>query len=193
MVHDHDHLGTAFIDRRHQGEDTKTATGSVVLPTDLFTRTFRFPPQIRVQLDWDLVQRSHWPTRVAVAHGIDELSTCFFPWYLCDGREVPYSAEGAEIVSMQKLSRQYPALAAERRKAIELFAEELKGQASSVQLLLPAYSLGEGRHLFLDGCHRVAALARIDRPFTALLLSVEGPLDERILPDLRYWAPPSSE
>jgi hypothetical protein len=52
---------------------------------------------------------------------------------------------------------------------------------------VPAYSLQNCGFLLLDGIHRAVALARAHRAFQLFLVVLDGPLDRRILIDLKYW------
>jgi hypothetical protein len=56
-----------------------------------------------------------------------------------------------------------------------------------IQLTLPAYGLSKHGFLLLDGNHRATAASISRRPLEVTLAVLEGPIDRRILVDLKFW------
>ncbi|WP_189426473.1 hypothetical protein [Devosia pacifica] len=56
-----------------------------------------------------------------------------------------------------------------------------------IELVVPAYALENGDYLLLDGNHRVCALFALDASATVRLRTLVGPIDRRILIDLKHW------
>lgn len=75
----------------------------------------------------------------------------------------------------------------DHRRVFERYLRQFIRQDAPVRLDVPAYDLGRGRHLLLDGEHRVTALYMADVPCDVRLAVLRGPVDRRIFPDLRYW------
>lgn len=59
--------------------------------------------------------------------------------------------------------------------------------AQPIKMVLPAYGLGMDGFLLLDGNHRATAAAIARRPFHLTLAVLDGPVDRRILKDLKFW------
>ncbi|WMT89073.1 hypothetical protein [Pelagibacterium sp. H642] len=56
-----------------------------------------------------------------------------------------------------------------------------------IEMVIPAYALGKEGFLLLDGNHRATAAAIAGRPFRLTLATLNGPVDRRILKDLKFW------
>jgi hypothetical protein len=72
------------------------------------------------------------------------------------------------------------------RDAFLAYASQFSTQGN-VELTLPAYGLGSNGYLLLDGNHRATAIAMCDIPFEMSLAILDGPVDRRILRDLKFW------
>ena len=57
----------------------------------------------------------------------------------------------------------------------------------TIDMVLPTYGLGADGYLLLDGNHRATAAAIAGRPFRLTLAVLNGPVDRRILKDLKFW------
>ena len=160
----------------------------LVIDCDVYERLFRSPYAIRVELNWDAVRKGKWPVDAKVIESMEVLDDAFFPWYLRDdGREVAYSEDGAKPVGVSQVSALEGKLSQERKAKILAMRRSFEA-VPEVQLVIPAYSLKGSGHLILDGCHRLAALAGTDTSLRMLLLTLRGPIDPEVLPDLRHWS-----
>lgn len=127
-------------------------------------------PDIRVELDRATLIRLDPTIRVLVGRIADLADRIYPPWY--------YGANG-------RISHDDPT--AVPKPISELVAcEDFDDRHSVGPLVLPCYALPEGE-LCLDGNHRLSAALRFNPGLTIVLLSVEGPVERAILPDLRFW------
>lgn len=62
-----------------------------------------------------------------------------------------------------------------------------KNSTDPIALRLPAYRLADGDALLLDGNHRATALWMSGEPIDVTLAMLCGPIDRRMLIDLKYW------
>jgi hypothetical protein len=158
-----------------------------MIDSDMYERLFRGPGGIRVELDWDAVRSGGWPVDAEVVDTIEGLGGGFFPWYLTNGgREVSYLEDGAQPVPVARVTALESYFDDARRTKIAGMRRSFE-HVEAVQLIVPAYSLGASGYLILDGCHRLAALASAGTAFKGLLLTLRGPIDAAVLPDLRHW------
>lgn len=153
-----------------------------------FRDLFAPPGGIRVALEWEELLR-HSPTVTAsLTRDRAQLLTGFFPWYVTQGgEETDFADPHGSAIPLANLPQAIASLSSPRRDKIERLRDSLVDAGDEIQLLVPAYRLGDAGRLFLDGCHRLAALSATNLGVRALVLTVEGPIDARILPDLRHW------
>jgi hypothetical protein len=144
-----------------------------------------FRPFIRVLLDWEAVKQAEWPIDLRVVESSDELHDWYFPWYTgADGQEASVDAEDARPVAVQA----WPTDGSDpHRKQVDVQLRLFRKLTTPVQLLLATYSLPREGHLVLDGNHRLAAAIQGNVPFIALTVTLHGPIDANVLPDLRHW------
>lgn len=153
----------------------------------VFHDLFAGPAGIRVWIDWDEVLRRDLSVTVRFATSLDAFGTAYFPWYVPDrGDEADFDDE-ARPVALAEFPDVEARLREDRRDKIARLRAGLR-ESGGVQLLVPAYDLGGERILLLDACHRVAALTDADVRVAAAILTLRGPIDPRVLPDLRHWA-----
>lgn len=158
----------------------------VAVPVSTFHGLFAGPAGIRVRIDWNETLRRDLPVSVRFVSTFDAFERCYFPWYVPDhGDEAGFDDE-ARPVAVSDLPEIEPRLREDRRWKIARLRAALR-ESGGVQLLVPAYDLGDDRLLLLDACHRIAALADAPVPLAAAILILHGPLDPRILPDLDHW------
>ena len=155
---------------------------------DIFEEFFRGPGGIRVELNWEAIRRDCVVVpRVVVSWA--EVGDWYFPWYVNDaGEETSYDSEDANPIGVGSLSRESVHLGASRVERIEELRDSFANVGERVQLIAPAYFLNDDQGLFLDGCHRLAALLPLDLSVRILILALKGPINPGILPDLRFWA-----
>ena len=153
----------------------------------MFARLFG-PPITRVELDWDQLQASASAVTVEVRDRGEELGGLFHPWYVSPaGEEAGWSDENARPVSATEWAQLRNGFSEHRRRRVRQLAGEYQASKPPVQLLAGCYDIGEERRLVVDGNHRIAAVVESSVAFRLLALTVCGPLDESILPDLRHW------
>lgn len=142
-----------------------------------FSRMFR--DTIRVQLDWEAL--GEVPVDVVVARSAAELRGWYPPWYRDPGGSCGWNAPEATPIPFDD-----PELAA--REPVATFAAQMREQRSEVvQLVVATYRI-RGGELVLDGNHRLAAAVASGRALAVLALSLVGPLDPEVLPDLSVFA-----
>lgn len=170
----------------NEGTAKTARTESFVVPTGTFHDLFAGPGGIRVWIDWEELFRLSIPVRVTFASSIDDLEGGYLPWYLApEGREVDFD-DDARPVALAEFPDAESSLGKERREKIAALRAAL-ASSESVHLLVPAYDLGGGRKLILDGCHRLAALTALPVRLKAVVFTLEGPLEPTVLPDLSRW------
>jgi len=145
-----------------------------------------FEPSVRVLLDWRAIDGSDSPVEVQVAASTDDLDGWYFPWHVGqDGDETRFDDPGARPLRI--LDWPQPGFTG-HRKAVDAMAASLRAFPGPVQLIVAAYALPQEGRVALDGNHRLAAIVQEGLSFRALVVTLYGPLDDAILPDLRYWA-----
>ncbi|MFI5459921.1 MAG: hypothetical protein ACHRXM_31260 [Isosphaerales bacterium] len=162
-------------------------TEGCVIPTGLFVRAFR--PHFRVRFAWDRLERERWPVRMGVVDSPRDLEGWFVPWYLRGGEESGFGDRWANSIGLTDVPQLLGSLRPSRRDRIAALAASFTGSREPVQLAVATYWLGSGRHLVLDGNHRLAALLLAVHPFTLIVFTVFGPLDSGVLPDIQHWLP----
>lgn len=144
-----------------------------------FRRRFDRPDGVRVNLDWERLAASNPAIHVRTLSLVTNATEVFTPWYARDdGLPCDYDSPGAKPQS----------LAAAAQNALLLRRHDVSSDVpSDPRLEVPAYRLGAGGLLLLDGNHRAVAcvVAGVDQAVTAYV--VEGPLDGAVLPDLVHW------
>lgn len=163
------------------------APNDVPVPTSVLHELFAGPAGIRVRIDWDVVLRRQLPVTARFISAFTAFERSYLPWYLpADGMEADYD-EDVRPVAVAEFPEIEGRLRPERQEKITQLRRDIR-TSNGAQLLVPAYDLGNGRHLLLDACHRVAALADAPVPLAAVIFLLHGPLDARVLPDLTHWA-----
>jgi hypothetical protein len=143
---------------------------------------------VRVRFNWERVLRKHAKVVPQVLSRVEEFQPFVHPWYvLASNPNAGWDWEGAHPVSVLKLADNPRLVTPERRKVIAEMKRILQRFHPPVQLTILAYSLPKGRQLILDGNHRMAAIARYKLPFTLVVLSIKGPIDGAIVPDLWHF------
>jgi hypothetical protein len=144
-----------------------------VIDFALFRRLFQ--DSIRVQLNWDALDDP--AVRAIVARSPQELTNWFTPWYRADHGSTTWDNPAATPIPVTE-----PGLL-DREPVAALAAHMHEQRAPTVQVLAATYAVPQGQ-LILDGNHRIAGALGSGKRFAVLALSVEGPLDPKILPDL---------
>lgn len=148
-----------------------------------FERLFG-PPVLQVRLDWARL-RAGDPRVVSSIVAPSDVLPWFAPWYVSDeGIDVPYDAVGARPLTFAALRDDPGSISAARRERIARIAAALA--AAPAPLLVASYRAGTNE-LVLDGNHRLAAAVLHDLPLPVLALTVVGPADPSVLPDLVHF------
>lgn len=146
------------------------------------------PPIIRTQLAWEELRRLDAAVTARYLPSLaEEASRLIVPWYVADGRQVPYDDAGAQPLRLQNVLLNLDSLEPERTAFIRKLAASLAGE-ETVQLLIATYRAG-GEEIILDGNHRAVAALLAGANCRILALSVAGPVDPAYLPDLVHWTP----
>lgn len=160
------------------------------ISTEDFFEYFANPTAIRVSVDWWKVRQLKIPVKTRLADGWTELSKGYFPWYVSPGQqEAIFSDAGSTPIALADVAKLEPVLSPERRDKIREIRHWLMQGGPAFEIIIPAYELDAGRRLYLDGCHRLAAAAGLSSRIRAVLLSLDGPIDPNIIPDLAHWRP----
>lgn len=116
---------------------------------------------------------------------LDPVYTC----YRATRNRVECSMKNPFVVPMTvaDIRRRLDEFPSANRAAFLDYVARFTHQAGPLELTLPAYGLGEAGYLLLDGNHRATAVAIAGRPFTITLAVLDGPIDRRILRDLKFW------
>ncbi|MDQ3983099.1 MAG: hypothetical protein M3271_10515 [Actinomycetota bacterium] len=130
--------------------------------------------------------RLQLPVQIVFTRSLAEMIDGYFPWYVTEDAEEVDFGDDARPVALREFPAIEAALRPARTKKIAYLRESFR-RSGNVQLLIPAYDLGEGRRLFLDGCHRLAALAGEQVELAAAIFTLIGPLEPSLLPDLVHW------
>lgn len=131
-------------------------------------------PHIRVHLDRELILRHNPKVTVKFATASTIATVAYPPWYFDDdGTPVRYDTPGATPQTTSWVSK-HPAI-------------ESSSRFPTAPLTVPAYRTPTG-FLVLDGNHRLVAAATHNPGLPVVALVIQGPLDERILPDLGVWS-----
>jgi hypothetical protein len=163
--------------------------GSAEIPQRLFS--YAFQPAVRVIFDWSRMEHEKWPVRLEVFDRLDEISSWYLPWNVNrDGKEVRFDDVEAHPIQLSALPTRLTAFSDERQQKVNSLVEALaagRNDKHPTQLVAAAYALPGGHRLVLDGTHRLSALMMARIPFTLLVFTVYGPLEGRIVPELRHW------
>ncbi len=141
---------------------------------------------IRALLDWTrLATECRITAFTSRSHAVlGELRTV---WYAGpDGRDREFRDRDARPLQVRETGLTESTWPADRTARIAEFEARYQADNRPVQLPLPVYALGEGRFLLLDGTHRSVAAHRSAADVRLLLFAIHGPVEEAMLPDLRY-------
>jgi hypothetical protein len=154
--------------------------------------------EIRTEFKRELLDRATKITWL-VLNELSHLDRLFHPWYELGGRpDAGWDWKDAQPISVPALVANPRLATPHRRKSITKTAKSLRlfrdyGDRAPVpiQFTILTYTLAEGGRLVLDSSHRLAAAAMLVNdgwPFRILELSICGPVDGEICPDLYHHA-----
>lgn len=143
-----------------------------------------FEGSIRAQISWEKLETSKPEISVSVLSKATELGSMYTVWYTNSAGEssdwrdptsMPQTV--AEVVHAKK---GWPD---SRTTLVDYFRRQFSASPEPLLLMVPSYAVGD-KILILDSSHRIAA-AYCDRVnVRVLFLTIHGPIDFDILPDL---------
>lgn len=154
-----------------------------------------FRADIRARLDWALLTRAGAGVEVETldgAAGRRRLAELFTVWY-ADGTGAGsrWDAPGSRPLRVAESERALPRWPEDRRRAVVSLRQAFAAGSGPLDLTVPVYRAGAGRHVLLDGNHRAVAAHLVPaRELRLTLCALTGPVREDILPDLRHYAAP---
>lgn len=114
----------------------------------------------------------------------EELSNLRMVWYRTSvEKDVSYNVVGAVPAVVSEVANDLASWP-KRVDNVNYWIGKLEHSDSPGTLL--AYRLETGPPLLLDGNHRSVAIATVQSPGTTEVLILEGPIDRKVLPDLRH-------
>jgi hypothetical protein len=156
------------------------------IPSCLFVSFFE--RNIRVLFNWDRFREEGLRVTLSVIEDKGELSGWYVPWYVGENKEeVNYSEPNAQPLALSEIPGNLSFLNKTRRELILSLSESYRVSRQPLQMFAPVYALGKDQFLILDGSHRMSALMISDVSFKLMAFTVFGPMDSRVLPDLRHW------
>lgn len=147
-----------------------------------------FSPNIRAMLNWDLLEQENAFVDTIVINEHHEIASLFTVWHVNpEGGFADWDDHTAVPLTVGKSLSLEPTWPAHRLQNVSKFQKGYEESSEPVNLMIPVYSAGK-RFVLLDSTHRAGALHRGKLDFTAMLVVLNGPADERVLPDLRWHA-----
>jgi hypothetical protein len=154
--------------------------------------------EIRVEFKRELLNKAT-PVTWSVLKEPSQLDRLFYPWYELDGQlDAGWDWKDAHPISVPALVANPGLVTPHRHESIAKTAQSLQlfrdyGDRAPVplQFTILTYTLTEWDRLVLDSSHRLAAAVRLVHggwPFRILELSIHGPVDGQICPDLYHHA-----
>jgi hypothetical protein len=144
--------------------------------------------QIKALLDWSRLDEPAIRVEESFGDSRDRLGDLLSVWYVdAGGKPSEWRAADARPLSVREAADPGIAWPGERAHRLAAFEQHFATADEPIQLLLPAYAVGKGRTLLLDGTHRAVAAYRTGAPVALFIFTLRGPLDPAVLPDLRHY------
>lgn len=154
------------------------------LPLESFKKLFE--PNIRAMLNWDLLREQQAFSETQVINTAEELGSLFTVWHVNNHQEpTSWDNPHAQPLSVAKVASYLAGMNEHRKHTISQFQNHYLSSPEPVNLLLPVYRVGS-RLVLLDSTHRAVAIHQGNLDFTAMVVALNGPIDEAVLPDLRW-------
>ena len=147
----------------------------------------RFYNKIHVIFNWERFKNEDWPIDIILLENNIDVNKWYTPWYVdLNGIEANYNAPNAIPLSINGvLCSEH--IMNKRNKKVSQILMECKRLAQPIKFDIPAYELGNGKYLVLDGNHRIIALLKHGLRFVVQAFVLRGPIDEGIVADLLHW------
>lgn len=159
---------------------------------DLEDFAANFRAAIRAQLDWTRLAETCANVQVETLvrdEAKRRLAAFFTVWYADSaGADSLWNASGSRPLRVAAVDRTLHSWPDNRRRTVTALTRVYAASAEPVSLILPAYRVGGGCHVLLDGNHRAVAVYQADVEVHLTLCSLSAPVCETILPDLRHYA-----
>ncbi len=145
----------------------------------------RFRESIRPALCWDRLMAVEWNVVETLFRLPVGASLVFTPW-CCDnsGEPCAWNAPNAKPLTLADCTGRPEVLKANMVRPFDESEAQLR--------VVPAYQLPDGQALLLDATHRMVSATVAAARLNVAAALIEGPIDDRVLPDLRHWARPST-
>ncbi|WP_068926641.1 hypothetical protein [Planobispora rosea] len=143
---------------------------------------------VKAMLDWDALRDMDCAVSAVYSRSRDLLSSIFTVWYeRPDGTNGDWRNRTDRPLRVGDVYRTHSTWPEVRRRRIAALSDTFRREPEPVQLVLPAYSLGDERLLLLDGTHRSVAAHLAGADVRLFIFMVKGPVDDKILPDLMHF------
>jgi hypothetical protein len=144
--------------------------------------------QIKARLDWSRIAAPAFRVEESFDDSRERLGGMWSVWYAgADGAPSDWSAKGARPLSMREAADPDIPWPDHRAERLAAFEKCFASASEPIQLVLPAYDMGSGSGLILDGTHRAVAAYRAAVPVALFVFALRGPVDPAILPDLIHY------
>lgn len=150
-----------------------------------------FKENIRVAFNWNRLLQEEWPIKLKIASDFDEIMNWYTIWRIDhEGNSASYDSLGSRPLQLAEIPKMLPFFDRTHQQILINKAQAYLEQQcyhQPLQFIIPTYNLSQHLELIMDGTHKLGALALTKAPFKVLVVSVNGPIDPEILPDLQWW------
>lgn len=143
--------------------------------------------KITVQLNWRELLTNRLPIRAVEIADRGTLGGLYTSWPRTESKfVVGIETRGARPMTVKDVDENFNSMPPKQKSGIQCYMDHFKTHPAAGDF--PAYELRGNGYLLLDGNHRANAIYRAGvESFRVTLLAIHGPIDPRILPDLKYW------
>jgi hypothetical protein len=154
---------------------------------NLFEYQMLFGNNVRAMLDWERLEQLGARVCIETVGSRDSLSQLRTVWYAdADGNIGDYRNPGSHPLTIDEAAHSLDAWPGDRLARVGQFQADIvtgAREGEPVLLTLPTYAVN-GHRLLLDATHRAVAAYLSGLEVRALLLTLCGPVDAAVLPDL---------
>jgi hypothetical protein len=142
-----------------------------------------------VQLCWKKAYAENWPIVTKYIFGIRGPIDLYAPWYKSnDAKLVDCCREDSKPIKIADVDEYFDLLSEYSKRIIADYEADIaKGTHPETMNSFISYQINDRTELLLDGNHRAVALARSGTAPRITLYSIQGPVDQSVLPDLWHW------